>query len=83
MSDAMKYRAKDELEKAKTRDPISIYRARLAEAGIINEQQAEAMESQVNEEVEEAIAQADNDPHPPLEDRFNDVLAETYPYQPK
>ena len=31
----------------------------------------------------EAIAQADNDPHPPLEDRFNDVLAETYPYQPK
>jgi pyruvate dehydrogenase E1 component alpha subunit len=83
MSDAMKYRAKDELEKARTRDPITIYRSRLTEAGLITEAQAQAMEEQVNQEVEEAITQADNDPHPPLEDRFNDVLAETYPYQPK
>jgi pyruvate dehydrogenase E1 component alpha subunit len=83
MSDAMKYRAKDELEKARKSDPISLYRARLTEAGLINETQVEAMEAQVNEEVEEGIRQADADPHPPLEDRFNDALAEKYPYQPK
>ncbi|HET6248851.1 MAG TPA: thiamine pyrophosphate-dependent enzyme [Tepidisphaeraceae bacterium] len=83
MSDAMKYRAKEELEKAKSRDPITIYRSRLSEAGVINDLQADAMEAQVNQEVEEAIVQAENDPHPPLEDRFNDVLAEVYPYQPK
>ena len=83
MSDAMKYRAKDELKQARTRDPITLYRSRLSEAGLITEAQAEAMEAQVNEEVGEGIAQADADPHPPLEDRFNDVLAEVYPYQPK
>jgi TPP-dependent pyruvate/acetoin dehydrogenase alpha subunit len=43
----------------------------------------EAMEEQVSEQVSEAIRQADADPHPPLEDRFNDVLAEEYPYEPK
>src|ERR1700761_8428874 len=53
MSDAMKYRAKDELEKARTRDPITIYRSRLTEAGMITEAQAEAMEAEVNQEVEE------------------------------
>lgn len=83
MSDAMKYRSKDELEKARSRDPIAIYRSRLSEAGLINNEQAEAMEAEVNEQIEQAIAQADADPHPPLEDRFNDALAETYPYQPK
>jgi hypothetical protein len=33
--------------------------------------------------VDEAIGQADADNHPPLEARFEDVLAEKYPYQPK
>ena len=33
--------------------------------------------------VEEAVRLADADPHPPLADRFNDILAEKYPYQPK
>jgi hypothetical protein len=32
--------------------------------------------------VADAVRQADEDPHPPLEDRFNDVLAESYPFQP-
>ena len=83
MSDAMKYRAKDELEKARSRDPITLYRSRLTEAGILNEEQVESLENEVSEQIEEAIRQADADPHPPVEDRFNDVLAETYPYQPK
>jgi TPP-dependent pyruvate/acetoin dehydrogenase alpha subunit len=41
------------------------------------------MEEKVSEEVEAAIQQADADPNPPLEDRFNDVLSEQYPYQPE
>ena len=82
MSDPMKYRTKEELEKARSRDPISIYEVRLRENGLINDQQIEAMEKEVNEQVNTALAQADADPHPALEDRFNDILAETYPYQP-
>jgi TPP-dependent pyruvate/acetoin dehydrogenase alpha subunit len=83
MSDAMKYRAKDELEKARLRDPLSIYRGRLTEAGMINDEQADAMQAEVQDEVEQGIQQAENDPYPELEERFNDVLAEQYPYQPK
>jgi len=83
MSDAMKYRTREEMEKARLRDPISLYEVRLREKGFLNEEQIEAMQEEVNAEVEQAIHQADADPHPPLEDRFNDVLAESYPYQPE
>ena len=83
MSDAMKYRTKDELDKAKQRDPISLYGVRLREKGVLTEQQIEAMNEEVGNVVAEAVAQADADPHPPLEDRFNDILAEIYPFQPE
>jgi pyruvate dehydrogenase E1 component alpha subunit len=83
MSDAMKYRTKEELEKAKQRDPLSIYGVRLREKGILTQEQIDAMDEEVTGQVAEAVAQADADPHPPLEDRFNDILAETYPYKPE
>src|SRR5690606_9313072 len=70
MSDAMKYRSKDEMERAKLRDPISLYEVSLRDAGLLTDEQAEQMEEAVNQEVEEAIRQADEDPHPPLESRF-------------
>src|SRR5438552_12204076 len=41
MSDAMKYRTKEEMERAKNRDPISLYEMRLREKGLISEQQIE------------------------------------------
>jgi pyruvate dehydrogenase E1 component alpha subunit len=83
MSDAMKYRTKEEMEKAKSRDPISIYEVRLREKGLISDEQIEQLQDEVAEEIAEALKQADSDPHPPLEDRFNDILAESYPYEPK
>jgi pyruvate dehydrogenase E1 component alpha subunit len=89
MSDPMKYRKdKDgkwlpEVEAAKGRDPITLYSTRLIDKGLLTEQQIDEMQEQINEEVEAAIAQADADPHPALEDRFDDVLAETYPYKPE
>jgi len=83
MSDAMKYRTKEELEKAKLRDPLSLYEVRLREKGVLTQEQIDAMHEEVSNVVAEAVAQADADPHPPLEDRFNDILAESYPYQPE
>jgi pyruvate dehydrogenase E1 component alpha subunit len=81
MSDAMKYRTKEELEKARLRDPIAIYETRLREQGVLSDEQAEAMEEEVAQIVSEAVRQADEDPHPALDDRFDDVLAEQYPLQ--
>ncbi len=83
MSDAMKYRSKEEAERAKNRDPITLYELRLREKELVDDEQLEQIASEVNEAVNEAVRQADEDPHPPLEDRFKDALVETYPYQPK
>jgi pyruvate dehydrogenase E1 component alpha subunit len=83
MSDPMKYRTKEEFDKARQRDPITLYVGRLREKGLISEQQIEELESSVSEQINEEFAQADADPHPPLEARFEDILAEKYPYEPK
>ena len=83
MSDAMKYRSKEEAEKAKARDPISLYEARLREKKLITDEQVDQLNEEVAEAVNEAVRQADEDPHPPLEARFEDALVEKYPYQPK
>jgi pyruvate dehydrogenase E1 component alpha subunit len=81
MSDPMKYRTKEELEKAKLRDPITLYQARLRDRGLLTDEQAEAIEAEAVERVREALRQAEADPEPPLEDRFSDALAEKYPLQ--
>ena len=83
MSDAMKYRTREEAEKAKTRDPISLYEMRLLQKKLITQEQIEQIQEEVADQVNEAVRQADEDPHPQLEARFEDALAETYPYQPE
>jgi pyruvate dehydrogenase E1 component alpha subunit len=83
MSDPLKYRTKEEQERAKLRDPISLYGDRLKQNGLITGEQVEAMEQSVHEEVEQATQQADADPFPALEERFDDILVEKYPYEPK
>jgi pyruvate dehydrogenase E1 component alpha subunit len=83
MSDPLKYRTKEEMERAKLRDPISLYEKRLREKNLINDDQLEAIQGEVTAIVNEAVRLAQEDPHPPLEDRFNDILAEQYPYQPE
>jgi pyruvate dehydrogenase E1 component alpha subunit len=82
MSDPMKYRTKEDMERAKSRDPVTVYSVRLREKGLITDQQIEQIEEEVSQAIVDAVGQADNDPHPPLEDRFDDVLAESYPYKP-
>lgn len=84
MSDSMAtYRTKDQQETARKRDPVELYSERLIKKGVIQKEQIEAMQEEVAGIIAGAVQQADQDPHPPLEDRFNDILAETYPYQPE
>jgi pyruvate dehydrogenase E1 component alpha subunit len=83
LSDPMAYRKTPEGreidEKAKLRDPIGLYSMRLREQGIVSDDLLEEMEAEVSEEVKQAVDQAEADPFPPLDDRFNDVLSEKYP----
>ena len=89
MSDPEKYRKGadgkwlPEKESAVTRDPITLYGAKLRDRKLIDDEQLAQITAEVNEAVDEAMKQADADPHPPLEDRFKDALAEAYPYRPK
>jgi len=83
MSDAMAYRSKEEAEKAKLRDPITLYTLRLREKGLLTDEQGDAMQEEVSEVVADAVRQADEDPNPALEERFDDILAETYPFDGK
>src|SRR5258706_364433 len=82
-SDPLKYRTKEEAEKAKLRDPITLYETRLREKGLLSNEQQTALEEGVAEEVNRAFEIAEADPNPPLDSRFDDALSETYPYQPK
>ena len=83
MSDAMKYRTKDEAEKAKLRDPNIVYERRLREKGLLSEEQFEELQNSVADEINEAFRQAEEDAFPPLESRFEDILSEKYPYKPE
>ena len=83
MSDPLKYRTKEEHEKAKLRDPITLYADRLKSAGLVNDEQLQEIEQSVAQEVDQATKQADADPFPDLDARFDDVLTEKYPFEPE
>lgn len=81
MSDAMKYRSKEEAEQAKQRDPISLYENRLRAKGLVNDEQIEAFTDEIKKIVDDAVKFADGSPHPDLSELYTDVLAEKYPLQ--
>ena len=81
MSDAMKYRTKEEAEAAKQRDPILIYEKRLREKGLVTDEQIEATTDEAKHIVDDAVKFADASPHPELSELYTDILAEKYPLQ--
>jgi pyruvate dehydrogenase E1 component alpha subunit len=83
MSDPLKYRTKEEGERARLRDPILLYQHRLKELGLITDAQIEEMDEKAAQEIDKAVELAEADPFPALEDRFEDILAEKYPYMPE
>jgi pyruvate dehydrogenase E1 component alpha subunit len=83
MSDPLKYRTKEEAEKARLRDPNVLYERRLREKGLLTDAQFDELTASVAEQVRTAFDRAVADANPPLESRFDDALAEKYPYTPK
>ena len=60
MFDAELYREKSEVEEWKKKDPIPQFKAFLLKEKLINEKEIEAMEAEVEREVQEAIDFAEN-----------------------
>jgi pyruvate dehydrogenase E1 component alpha subunit len=80
MSDPLKYRTKEEADKWKARDPIALYEKKLRDKKLLDDAWLENAAEEIAATVNESIVKADSDPHPELDDRFDDVLSETYPY---
>ena len=78
MSDPMKYRSKEEAEKAKERDPIVLFESLLKERGWIDEAALEAMHEEIKVEIEAAIQFAEAAPEPPLESLYQDITVAPY-----
>ena len=71
------YRTKDEVEQQKARDPIVSFGAKLREQGMLDDETWQAIEAEVNDEVEDAVKFADEAPEPDLATLTTDVSRES------
>jgi len=69
------YRTKEELDECKKRDPIPRFRKKLVEMGVLTEKEADKIEQEINEEIEEAVKFAEESPLPAPEETLEDVYA--------
>ena len=74
-SDQQRYRTREEVEAWKKKDPISRFRSMLIREGIITEKEAERIEREAKETIEEAVRFAQNSPEPSLEGIEEEVYA--------
>ena len=81
MSDAVSgtYRTKAELDEYLKRDPITVLRTRMQEAGQLDDADVSKMDEEVKAVVQDAWDFADASPEPPLESLFEHVLVEPEP----
>ncbi len=79
MSDAVSgtYRTKAELDEYLKRDPISLLRTRMQEAGEITDEEIARLDEELKAVVQDAWDFADASPEPPLEALYEDVLVDT------
>ena len=73
--DAQAYRTAEQIAELERRDAIRAYEARLAESGVLSEEQAAAVWDSCRAEVEDAIAFARSSPEPAPESALAHVFA--------
>lgn len=72
------YRSREEVQEWKNRDPVPRFRAYLVESGVLGESEAEAMESEVARELEEAVSFGLSAPEPDPSEAITDLWAPGY-----
>ena len=73
MADPEEYRDKEQVQEWRKRDPIETFAKRLEEEGILEEGDREALDEEVSERVDEAVAFADESPFPTPASLYDDV----------
>src|SRR5574342_690720 len=67
------YRTKEEVEREKLRDPITMFSERSLKDGALTAADLKMIEQMVNDQVDEAVAFAEASPPPAPEELFTDV----------
>ena len=70
------YREDDEVEQWRQRDPIAIHKQRLLEQGVATQEEIDAMEAEVQQQIEDAVAFARESPYPDPSELFSDMFAD-------
>jgi pyruvate dehydrogenase E1 component alpha subunit len=76
MGDPERYRQSEEVKKWQENDPIGIYRTYLTKEKIATKKELDAIDAQVDEEVQAAVQFAESSPEPALEELFADIYVE-------
>ncbi len=76
MGDPLRYRTKEEVEKWRDDDPIGILERYLLQEKGVDKDELEALDKAIDEELEEAVAFAENSPFPAPEDLFTHIYVE-------
>jgi pyruvate dehydrogenase E1 component alpha subunit len=81
MSDPQKYRTKDEVEQYKQRDPIEGVRQTILARKFATEQELDAIDAKIVEQVEESVKFAEESKFPDASEALTDVYVQTdYPF---
>jgi pyruvate dehydrogenase E1 component alpha subunit len=76
-ANAKKYRREEEIERYKKHhDPIMLWRKRLIEEGVIDEETADKIDAEAKKEAADAATFAQESPFPELQDIFDDIYWE-------
>jgi pyruvate dehydrogenase E1 component alpha subunit len=70
------YRTKEEVEEHKEKDPIRKFIEQLRDGGMMTEEELNAIDARVHQEVDDAAEFADSSPEPGPEELYTDVYAE-------
>jgi pyruvate dehydrogenase E1 component alpha subunit len=70
------YRTKEDVEKEKANDPITLFAQLLARNDILSQQELEEMDAEAKRVSEEAAQFAENSPEPPLDEVYQDIYAD-------
>jgi pyruvate dehydrogenase E1 component alpha subunit len=73
MADPEEYRTRDQVDEWRRRDPIETFAARLAEEGVLEDDERAELDAEAVRRVDAAVAFADASPPPPPESLYDDV----------
>jgi pyruvate dehydrogenase E1 component alpha subunit len=73
MADPEEYRTKEEVERWLGRDPIAAFSKRLADEGVLSEDEVKRLDEEAMKTVDDAVEFADGSPFPDLASMYDDV----------